>query len=148
MDLEQIYYIAELIGVVAIVCSLVFVGMQMRQSNRVNVANARHSLSEHALDLITFQATHADRIAKISRDRHLDEGDALFIENLYRMTFQLAENYHTQFQLGLIPEAHWNGFSKFIEDALRRRRAAAYWDEFKGHYGGDFAVWINSLVAK
>ena len=147
MELEQIYYVAELVGVVAIIFSLVFVGLQMRQSNKVNMASARHSLSEHALELITFQATHADRIAKIGRERHLEEGDAYFLENLYRMTFQLAENYHTQYQLGLMPEEHWNGFSQFIEDAVRRRRATDYWQRFKGHYGGDFATWVDGLVS-
>jgi len=63
MDLEQAYYLGELIGVIAIVGSLVFVGLQMRQTNRVNIAGARHSMSEFALKLISLQAEHADRLA-------------------------------------------------------------------------------------
>jgi hypothetical protein len=144
--LEQAYYIAELVGVVAIVCSLIFVGVQMRQNNRVTMSATRHSLSEHALQLISFQATHADRMARAMREPNLEPGDALFLENVFRMTFQLAENYHTQFKLGLMPEEHWTGFAKFIEDMLQGRRAVEFWQRYNGHYGGDFATWVDGLI--
>ena len=145
-ELEQLYYIAELLGVLAIFGSLIFVGLQMRQSNRVNAANARHAISDQALQLIAFQATHSDRLAKIARDRHPDDSDLIFMENVYRMTFQLAENYYTQYGLGLMPEDHWQGFAKFIEDMLGSRRARQFWDSFRDHYGGDFASWVDGLI--
>ena len=146
MELQEIYFIAEIVAAIAVVVSLIFVGLQMRQSNRVNMASARHSVSEHALQLISFQATNADRLARVLGEETLNKGDALFIENYYRMGLQLAENYHTQFQLGLMPEDHWTGFAQFIEDSLQTSHAADYWARCKGHYGGDFAAWIDGAI--
>ncbi len=40
MDLEQLYYVGELVGVLAIIASLIFVGMQMRQNTRALKSNA------------------------------------------------------------------------------------------------------------
>ena len=34
MTLEEIYYISQIVAVIAIFCSLIFVGLQMRQSAR------------------------------------------------------------------------------------------------------------------
>ena len=49
----------------------------------MTMAATRHSLSEHALQLISFQATHADRMAKAMREPKLEPGDAVFLENVF-----------------------------------------------------------------
>ena len=78
MALESWAYLAEIIGAVAVVASLVYVGIQIRDSNRVNQANARHQISEFVLQVSMFQAQHADRLAQIQQDAELTEGDRLF----------------------------------------------------------------------
>jgi len=147
MNLEQYHYVGELVGVAAIIGSLIFVGLQMRQSNRVNSAAARQAISEQALQLSAFQATHADRIARVGRDRNPSDGDVLFLESFLRMTFQLAETYHLHFHLGLMPEEHWRGFEKFMEDIAQGYHVKRFWEKLGSHYNGDFADWIDGFVS-
>ena len=148
MDLEQLYYTGELVGVAAIIGSLIFVGLQMRQSNRVNSAAARQAISDQALQLISFQANHADRIAKVAREKNPSDGDVLFLESSHRMTFQMAETYHLHFHLGLMPEDHWRGFEKFMEDTAQGYHVQRFWEKFGDHYNGNFADWIDGLISE
>ena len=147
MNLEQFYYAGELVGVVAIFGSLIFVGMQMRQSNRVNSAAAKQAISEQALQLISFQANHADRIVKVAHDRNPTDGDKLFLESYHRMIFQLAETYHLNYHLGLMPEDHWSGFAKFMEDTAQGYHVRRFWEKLREHYGNDFVEWIDGFIS-
>lgn len=148
MDLEQAYYLGELIGVIAIVGSLVFVGLQMRQTNRVNIAGARHSMSEFALKLISLQAEHADRLAHISDAETLSSGDIIFLESVHRMVFQMAENYQLHQKMGLMPEDHWKGFVAYLRDYCAGRGVTEFWEKYSDHYGREFAILIDGLIQK
>lgn len=46
MGLEQLYYIAEIVGVVAIVLSLLFVGVQLRQNTLATRAASHHAITD------------------------------------------------------------------------------------------------------
>ena len=50
MTLQTYVAIAELIAAIAVVISLIYLAVQVRQGNRVNSAAARHALSQFALD--------------------------------------------------------------------------------------------------
>jgi len=57
VEFKKFNEIAELVGIVAIVSSLVFVGLQMQQSHRI-------ALSEHHLQLVANQIAADDAIAE------------------------------------------------------------------------------------
>ena len=63
MTLQDWAYLAEIVGAIAVVASLIYVGIQIRDSNRVNQANARHNISEFVLQVSMFNAGQADRPA-------------------------------------------------------------------------------------
>lgn len=63
MNLEQSVQIAELIAAVAVIISIIYLGVQVRQGTRVNSAAARHAISHFALEFSMFKAEHADRLA-------------------------------------------------------------------------------------
>lgn len=103
MTLENWAYIAEIIGAIAVVASLLYVGIQIRDSNRVNQANARHNISEFVLQVPLFNASQADRIAAIQEK--IDAGGALSaaeqtIQWWSHMNFVLhAETYYHDYEL-------------------------------------------------
>ncbi len=122
--------------------------MQMRQTNRVNMASARHSMSEFALTLLALLAEHADRLARINDAETLSTGDAMFLENVHRMVFQMAENYHLHHQMGLMPEDHWNGYVNYLRDYCTRRGVDEFWGKFGSHYGREFGILMGGLIQK
>ena len=78
MILQTYVAIAELIAAIAVVISLAYLAIQVRQGNRVNSAAARHALSKFALDFSMFKAEHADRLANVLEESKRQLNHALF----------------------------------------------------------------------
>ncbi len=146
MTLETWVQIAELIAAVAVVISLVYLALQVRQSNRVNSASARHAISEFAMQVSMFHAQHADRLAKVHSEQPLTEGDQLFRWWAHMQFFLHAETYHRQYELGLMPAAHWEGYTKFFRDYLRTPGAKEFWQDVGYGFSREFSSWVDGLV--
>ena len=119
MTLESWAYIAEIVGAIAVVASLLYVGIQIRDSNRVNQANARHNISEFVLQISMFNAAHADRISTVQQ-RLSEGGELTAAERTFQwwshMNMMLhAETFYHHYELGLMPDGHWKGYARFVE---------------------------------
>jgi len=113
MTLESWAYLSEIVGAIAVVASLIYVAIQIRDSNRVNQANARHNLSEFVLQVSMFNAGHADRVAaieqKISEGNELTGAERTFQWWSHMNMMLHAETYFHHYELGLMPAQVGNG---------------------------------------
>jgi len=71
--LEQIYYVGELVSVVAVVVSLIYVGIQVRQNTRAVRSSTLQNIAEAQLNVHGLLAGHnalywADRSFMYSED--------------------------------------------------------------------------------
>lgn len=115
MSLETIYYIGQTIAVVAIVLSLIFVGVQVRQ----NTAQARADAAEaaHRSFLDWYYSQTPEMAAVFVRAN--EDFDGLSAEDRF-LTFTLAMPMLMNLQ-----EAH----IKWVEGTLAEERWR-FWDEF------------------
>jgi len=104
--------IAELTGIAAIVASLVFVGLQMKQSHQIalaeiyqartaTVVEALHATAANPYILNWQIKAHSDRLDEIEPIEQLVAANISFAELL------MTENSHYQYTLGYLPEEHW-----------------------------------------
>jgi hypothetical protein len=147
MTLEQAASLGEAISSVAILVSLVFVVIQLRQSEVLNRAEARHSLSLFAYELSKFQAEHADRFAKVHSTEELSDGDRHFRYWGHMQLLLHAETYFRHFQLGLMPPNDWNGYVRFIRAYVPTPGFRECWADVAQGYSEDFSAWMNEQVA-
>ena len=100
------------------------------------------------MDITRFRAEHADRYARIATASALSPGDKefLFWSHLQMLTY--GEAYHQQFQLGLMPEAHWHGFSSWIDDYINSRGFDEFWASEKSSFSSDYCEWIEQKLAR
>ncbi|MCA6073811.1 hypothetical protein [Fulvivirga sedimenti] len=145
MNLEDIVLISELIASIAVVITLVYLAKQVRQNTRVNRAAARHSLSEFALELTKFRAEHADRWVKVNEQNDLSPGDIEFRKWNHMMLLLHAETYFHQHKLDLMPDTHWNNYTKFVIAGLDSPGFEDYWNEVGFAFSEDFSLWLNKV---
>lgn len=118
---------AELIGIAAIVASLLFVGLQMKQSQDIAIAAQYQSRSDAALQWYTSRmesdkllSTTAGWISNqdftadpvtVRLDSDTESPESLAIRYLsYRANFTMFDNYHFQYEQGFLTEDAWNAF--------------------------------------
>jgi hypothetical protein len=148
MNWEAIGAVAEGIGGLGVILTLVYLSLQIRGSNRVAQAQSRHSMSEFAMGISRFRAEHADRYAKIASGEPLSSGDRLFVYWSHMQMITYGEAYFQLFQLGFMPDSHWTSYSRWIDDYVKERDFEEFWRSDSTSFSEDYAQWIDEKLSK
>ncbi len=105
--------IAELVGIAAIVGSLIFVGLQMKQSQDIAIAAQYHDRAALAVENFNSEMENGDlRVwARIFGD--VDLGEDISIEDRGRAFLRIAkyfiilDNHYYQYQFGFLDDESW-----------------------------------------
>ncbi len=141
--------IAELVGIAAIVASLVFVGLQLKQAQEIAIAEQYQNRADAALEF-WISMTQSD--ATITHwgnrfTRHVESGAAeesvvsLYEEEgpeqlavrflVFRSTFTAYDNYHFQYEKGFMDDDAWQSFRERLKGALSARGSDAFYRDMR-----------------
>ena len=103
--------IVNLIGILGVIGSLIFVGMELRQSQRVALAAQQQARTSAIIDIIaSFSEANspASWASFVAQDLQLHTGDNRHLgENATYQLWMLYENDYLQYELGLMDEDIW-----------------------------------------
>jgi hypothetical protein len=102
--------LAELVGIAAIVASLIFVGLELQQSRAVALAEVHQSRAQIGMQ---FSAWPRDPSVEVVRRKELageplDSFEQLISDSVYDEVLYFIENNYYQYQLGLLPQEIWD----------------------------------------
>ncbi len=148
MNWDALGAVAEAIGGLGVILTLGYLSIQIRASNRVASGQARQSMSEFAMGISRFRAEHADRYAKIESATELTEGDLIFRYWSHMQMLTYGEAYFHQFELGLMPDDHWDGFSRWIDRYVESPGFNEFWEKDGTSFSEDYSAWIDKKYIK
>ena len=103
---------AELIGMAAIVASLIFVGLQLKQSQDVAISTQYNQRTALSIDIFNAQLESGDLImwARLggwdsTSERSAEDLGRLYLTGLSYLT--LADNHYYQFQNRFLDDESW-----------------------------------------
>lgn len=102
--------IAELIGIAAIVGSLIFVGLEMRQTRVIAMAAAYQARTDSELNI---QQMFDDTYGMIELRRKFRAGEPLTateqisLDKTHEVRFMYLENVHYQVEIGMLSDEIW-----------------------------------------
>ena len=152
LTLEQASYLAEIIGVVAVVVSLVYVALQVKQNTRAVRLNTVHMVTEDWRDttaVITGNGDLAEILTRAFADASsVSGGDKLryyvFMHNFIKM----FENAYYQHGDGALDEHYWSGIKKWFINLTDVPGVNSYWQERKNVYAEEFQHFMDSEIIK
>ena len=117
--LQEYALIAEIIGGVAIILSLIFVGLQIRENNKLNRVEAYDRSIESLMgvrsDVFKDPEMSALYLEYMYGDvRTLSEVDQFRIAHLTRNTFGNYEKAYYSYALGIMGEPEWTRYERNI----------------------------------
>jgi hypothetical protein len=86
------------------------------------------------------------QIRQVGGRGELTEGDRRFQYWSHVQFLLHAETYFHHHQLGLMPDEHWRGYSKFMTRYVASPGFKVTWDDIGSAFSENFARWVNSLV--
>ena len=149
MNWEAMGSIAELVGAVGVIASLVYWAAQIRHNTRSLRAATYESLARATAESNILLISHPE-IANVVESGLGDfplDGDARarFIAYL-RMTFRRYDSIFLHYRQGTLPpeawEAYWNSFRKI----LRKNNVREFWERNMDDYMPEFCDLVNREI--
>ena len=150
MDLTQLANLGEFIGGVAVLATLVYLAVQVRQTNRTASAEAFNSLT--SLDVTLNSVLMADReiCDLIVRARPglaaLDEVERFRFGLCASTVFRVFDNFYEYDQSGLMTQVQWSEREAIIRGNFANRGFREYWEKNAGSYTRAFQDHVNRIL--
>ena len=151
MNWEAVSAIAEVVRVIAIVVSLIYVAVQIRQNTKVARAATRQAIADSTESLGSDLLNNRE-MAEIFV-KHINGEDLSAVESLrlqarcYR-DMQHWENIFYQFNEGLVSPEQWLGFRKNLAALMGIGAYREYWEHEASHYSDNFQAEMMAIISQ
>jgi len=139
----------ELIGIAAIVASLVFVGLELQQSRAVALAEVHQSRAQIGMQFSTWPRDPSVELVKRKEfsGEPLDDYEQLISDSVYDEAIYFIENNYYQYQLGLLPQEVWDANIAALDSWIPNDKTFdEYWSRKRIEWSESFALVIDEFV--
>jgi hypothetical protein len=154
MSFEQISYLAQIVASVAVVVSLIFVGLQIKQNTGVLQRNEHNSTMAQWTVIRMAIAKHRDiaelMTAGLRGEGVLDAADQLRLEQMLQENAWASFHIWERTQRGIFPKGTFElTAGALLSGLLRTERGEAWWRSAK-HIGfiPGFVADVDAVLAK
>jgi len=144
MTLEELAYIAEIIGVVLVIASLIYVAQQLRQNTEMMRAESRNEIQHSKQQEIFALLQNLDIWKGLASQELDDEGIRLTL--WLTASLRAREHEWFQFRSGVLDESAWSSYSTAIPIVLANERPRAWWDVTKHIFNKEFVAVVDELL--
>ena len=150
MTLEEFNYIAEIIASIAVIASLLYVALEVRQNTRGIKLSAGNYAAEQARTM--FSHSIAPDTREIAYKGWQDPESVTGIERfaffgLMHDHFCGLENVYYQHLDGAIDPGLWTGLVRRVSLELSMPGSRYFWDQRRNWYSDTFQSFIDELLA-
>lgn len=151
MTLEETFYLSQSLASVAVVGSLIYLGLQVRYAERSQRGIMQQGRADRATHMALVTA-HAD-LAPVWRrglmgDVTLNEEEFTQWMLICRAGLLSGEDSYMQHQAGLLSESAFASYVAGVHHFMSMPGFRAAWHMAKGQFGGDFREFVDAIVAK
>ena len=142
--------IAELVGIAAIVASLMFVGLEMRQTRVIALANTYQARTDSEL-LLSSLNLHPEIDRVITMMGNGEEFSSEDLDRLHQMLtwrFIYLENVHYQLELEMLSQEQWEAQLLGIYPMLVNPNFRQWWDGYRQAWRPSFSRDIDEFLAE
>ena len=150
MTLEQYYYIAELVAAVALIISLIYVGVQVKLSTKATQASTAQSYVDTMNGYVGL-INSSPNLARILNDGangldNLQGEDVIQFCAFHDQCFITFEAFYFEWKQGLLVQQLWDTYRHVIVDLLMQPGQQEYWQNRRHWYDDEFQRYVEELV--
>ncbi len=144
MTLDQFANLAEIIGLILIIASLVYVAQQLRQNTNMLRAESRNEI-QHTKQQEVFFVAQNPEVWRGMTGKELDD-ENVRLNMFLTASLRAREHEWFQFRYGALDESAWKSYATAIPLVLASERARAWWKSMEVVYDREFVEKANELL--
>lgn len=151
MTLADAAALAQIAGVLLVLGSLVFVGVQIRQQTLATKAQTEQAIAANWTELGALITENAEPFTKglLSSDptfSALDDADRMRFLTVTFGLFKHYENMFLQFRKGRVEEADWTPWSNHIQMYFHQPGVQSWWSIRKAAFSPAFRDYLDATA--
>ncbi|MEZ5961661.1 MAG: hypothetical protein R3C30_14750 [Hyphomonadaceae bacterium] len=148
--LARILQIGELTAAVAVIISVIFVGVEIRQNSQAQVqATTQAAVSDYvsSLELIADNREFACLYTQGAHDfEALDAADRLRFSAFYMSTYYQLQEMHRLSEKGAIDADTWSGFHSLLQETTRYPGVRQWFAVRRSWFSVRFQTYVDELM--
>ena len=137
---------AEIIGIAAIVASLIFVGLQLKQSHEIALAsqyNARAAITQEMY--VAHLESGYDPLSGFKPINEMSQAEFIASKAFVNWSWTAIDNYYFQHQAGFLPDETWRVMESIIKDGKGNELIRAVFEERKYTFRQSFIELVEGM---
>lgn len=151
VTIQELGSLGEFIGAFAVVVTLIFVAVQVRQNTKMLRAQIRQSLTEQRIDAILRPTTDqhfAEAMATNGSNRELSGAEYVRLRHQLMANLVDMQNWHDHYLDGLIDDDRWRAIRQVIRGFFEDEGTitmSSEWDRLKRQLGSEFVAECEAI---
>lgn len=150
MSLEQASYLGQIVGAVAVIASLLFVGVQLRQNTqavRASTSQAHAAVYHGIIASIVDSGEFAGIWRRgLADSASLDPDERVRFVSFVSTLFRFYESSLVQWSRGQLDREHWDTVAQQAISLRGQPGIAEWWRLRRGWHSKRFQDWFETLV--
>jgi hypothetical protein len=148
MKLEKLSATAELVSSVAIVVTLLYLTVEVRQNTDALHAQSRQSVLTSAQTELFVALDHPEITKSMIKPGPLTAEENIQIDAFLTAALRVREFSWLQFRSGLIDEAQWNTELAVMRSLLSSARSRLWWDKLgRSYVSAEFSEFLDGVIS-
>ena len=150
MNWEAMGALSEMIGAIAVVITLVYLAIQIRQNTRAIRLDTGHDVAEEYRDIFALMAQDKDLAELVNKAAtspdSITGADKVRYYALNSNFVRAVENAYFQFNEQALDRKHWSGMKRMLTDYAQLPAFREYWPNRKHWFSQEFQDFMASEI--
>ena len=129
MNWDAVGAIAEALGAVGVIATLLYLASQIRQNNALLTSESRQAAMSNDQSLIVSSLAHSDLFQKMSNREELSFTDQYRLSLLFIMNLRSREHEYIQYLNGTLDEQTWKTYQRAILYDFTSKHGRNWWEK-------------------
>jgi hypothetical protein len=149
MTIIELGAVGQFVGAIAVVVTLIYLAIQMRQNTNALKLNTARSVTEELQDSFSLLASNqelAEIFVTASGELALQGAEQVRFNAFTSVVVRVYENAFLQSRAGVIDQAHWEGMTRMMIDYTSMAAFQTYWPDRKHWVSDEFQEYMETDV--
>ena len=148
MGLEEFAYVAQIVGVVMVAVTLIYLAIQVRHGAGQLRTENRLSLLNNDRDVLLAYIDNVDLFDKMAGQEPLSHAEQWRFAVLWIINMRNREHEWMQYKDGLLDEATWQSYKTILRFTLGSARRRVWWNTWKRAFSPDFITMVDEFIGE
>ncbi len=148
MNLEQYAYLAEIIGVIIVVATLLYLSVQVRQGAHLMRSESRQALMNNDRELLLAFLDNMDLFDRVASPQELSKADQRRFSCLWIINMRNREHEWFQYKDGILDEETWLSYRQILRLILVSKWHRKWWNSAKMAFDPGFVEMVDLFIGE